>query len=142
MEPNLLNSCIDRKYLVWTGMTPILIAAKFNHIAVANRLYNLGTDFKAMDAGGNTVLHYLSSYNYCNKKFFIFDTVDTFGDYICTSHLQIAYIFNSKTLDITQKYLDQGVSADVTVKHFKIYNFIGLYEGDSELNISGTSNTD
>ena len=92
MEPNLLNSCIDRKSPVWTGMMPILIAAKFNHIAVVNRLYNLGADFKAKDAGGNTVLHYLSSYNYCNKKFLIFDIVDTFGDYICTSHLQIAYI--------------------------------------------------
>ena len=142
MEPNLINSCIDLKSPVWPGMTPILIAAKFNHIAVVNKLYDLGADFKATDAGGNTVLHYMSSYNYCDKKFFIFDKVDTFGDYTGTCHFHIACIFGSKTLDITQKYLDQGESVDVAVKHFRIYNFIRLYEGDSGLNISTTSNTD
>ena len=58
-----INATVDADSPFWAGMTPILIAAKFDHIELVQQLLNFGALCNDRDSGGNTALHYIISQN-------------------------------------------------------------------------------
>lgn len=135
------NNFIDNKSPIWPGMSPILIAAKFNHQNIVNKLIEFGVSMTARDSGGNTILHYLSSYGKYDRRFFIYDKHDTYGDFTGMSHFQIACLFCPDTLDIVQKYLDQGFSPDMKVINSKYYTWRLIPKYQTGLHIGANVNS-
>ena len=106
LTPSLVNKSINVRSPVWPGMTPILIASKFGHWDVVDRLVDFGASLLVRDFKGNTVLHYMSVHNHYDRRFFIHNE-DTFGSYTGMSHFHIACKFCPETIDIVEKYLKQ-----------------------------------
>ena len=113
-DPGMLNKTIDIESPLWGGCSPLLVATKFNRQEVAIRLIDLGASPKVRDTYAETPLHYLSFYEFCDKRLFIYDEEDTFSRFSGMSHFHIACQFRS--LDVVKKYLDQGVDPNLKTK--------------------------
>ena len=152
VQPEIINKTISEKSRLWPGMTPLLIAAKFNCREVALRLIDLGASPKARDSDRNTPLHYISSYsNYAtgefdlvyNEKWFIFDEEDTFGGFFSgLSHFHIACRMCPDNLHVVEKYLKQGVCPNLLVRKNGNFDANGYPEGHSPLHIAARLDVD
>ena len=139
----IINAKISDNSPVWPGMTPLLLAAKFNRQDVIAALLDLGASPEARDDLGNTPLHFLSiyeTYDESYKRLFLFDNNDdTFSLLTGKSHFHIACQYCPETLDIVESYLKNGVSPNLrmikTQKNFyKTYYIHG--ENDAGLHIA------
>ena len=134
LDPRNVNKTIDLESAFWGGMSPLLIAAKFFDVELATILINLGASSKARDSRGNTPLHYLSVFNFCHRRLFLYNELDTFGSFNGRSHFHIACLFCPETLDIVKDYLDQGISPNLPIQQHD-YDF-GTY---GEIDVKGTT---
>ena len=122
-----VNATVDADSPFWSGMTPLLIAAKFHHFDLVEKLLNFGALPTARDVGGNTALHYLYPAVWasrdvrhwlvdCAKRLFIFDGSDTFGTFTGESHFHIACKLCPEMLETVKKFLEQGISPNLETK--------------------------
>ena len=100
-------------------------------------LFDVGAHYNHRDVGGNTILHYLSSYDYSDRQFFIHPNDNTFGEFTGMSHFHIACMFCPDTLDIVKDYLNQSFSPDTMVKRCKYDKGSLLPEYHTGLHIAG-----
>ena len=115
LEPDVINKSIDIESPLWKGMTPLLIAAKFCRTDVADRLVELGANPFVQEPEGHTPLHFLYRYKITRKEWFAFDYEHAFGSFP-ESYFHIACSFCPDTLDIVKKYLERGISPNLTME--------------------------
>ena len=123
-----LNASIDIDSPLWAGMTPLLIAAKCNSLENVDELLESGALSNARDPRGNTPLHYVLCHNSIDdirsdfnkpwifRELFVMDGSDTFDTLTGESHFHIACRLCPETFDIVEKYLKQGISANLQTK--------------------------
>ena len=135
-----IDKKIDDQSPFWPGMTPLLLAAKFCRPELVSELLDLGASPKVRDPKGSTALHYLAFYGHFDKKLFIYDDEDTFDKLTCMSHFLIACQFGSRTLDVVETYLKQGVSPNQQVKGLIPHQHrFDYFNGYSCLHLSGNT---
>ena len=112
-------------------MSPLLIAAKLFNCEVAKKLILMEASPKARNSRGNTLLHYLSIFNFCDERLFLYDDLNTFGRFNVKSDFYIACLYCPGILDVVKTYLDQGVSPNIQIRRHD-YDFGRYRDADAK----------
>ena len=128
IQQSNVNKKISSESSIWPGMTPLLIAAKFDRRDVLDRLIDFGASPNCHDLMGNTPLHYMWRYKYFDKRFILYDD-NTFGFHEgCGTHqFHIACLAscvednNDNSIDVVEHFLQRGIPPDLKMKFEKPY---------------------